>query len=47
MLVPEASILFSVAAGCALLLILTIAAFWWGTRPSLWDEPREEAPHER
>ena len=47
MLVPDASILFYVSVGCALLLILTIAVFWWGTRPSLWDEPSEQPGADR
>ena len=34
---PEAAILLWVVLGAALLVILMIGAFWWGTRPSLWE----------
>jgi hypothetical protein len=37
-IVRDATVVFWVVLGCTILMILTVAAFWWGTRPSIWDE---------
>lgn len=41
---PDAAILFWVASGAVVLLVLMFAGFWWGTRPSLWEEAPDRRP---
>jgi hypothetical protein len=33
-----------VALGATILLVVLLGGFWWGTRPSIWDQPRDGAP---